>query len=79
MRHPLLRLRLRHPLRGYPDTYDKDDEEEDYPFGIAVPRSHIARYGARLLAQTAKFRKAKLAISAVRRTSIMHYALCIMH
>ncbi len=28
---------------------------------------------------TAKFRKAKLAISAVRRTSIMHYALCIMH
>ena len=36
---PLLRLRLRHPLRGYPNTYDKeeddednDDEDEDSPF-----------------------------------------------
>ncbi len=65
---PLLRLRLRHPLRGYPDTYDKDeddkDEEEDYPLRTCrssvtyCPNGHT---------------------SAQADTSIMHFALCIMH
>ena len=44
-------------------------------YSLFTERSATGRYGARLLAQTAKFRKAKLAIIGVSRTP----QLCIMH